>query len=200
MWYTDPFPAARSRRRSLEVFPRPWIGGEGGFCLNVNRIVRILVPILVLLTVMFFFAQSKTGMFHMGDGPERYQLFAASCGLHQQQQRAGWKFRQGHVSRALHEGQPGAFSCYLGTDNPPERQDTDEPAAFRHGVKDFGYTKPPISDSMTGLLVSVLLPLVVIFFFWMFFLRQAQSGRQPGPVVWTLARQAAQRQCPQSDV
>ena len=33
-----------------------------------------------------------------------------------------------------------------------------------------------ISDNVTAMVVSVLLPLVVIFFFWMFFLRQAQSG------------------------
>jgi cell division protease FtsH len=68
-----------------------------------------------------------------------------------------------------------AFSVYLGPDNPQNREFLNELLAD-HGVKNFGYTQPMISDNVTAMLLSVVLPLGVIFVFWMFFLRQAQSG------------------------
>jgi ATP-dependent Zn protease len=76
---------------------------------------------------------------------------------------------QGHFSRA-----GGSFSVDLLPDNPFDKANL----IALMNVKGVSYKvqKPFISDSVGAMLVSIVLPLGVIFFFWMFFLRQAQSG------------------------
>ncbi len=143
--------------------------------MNANRIVRILVPILVLITMVYFFAESNQKMLHMGETQKdlTYSQFLTEIGNDNVNDGSFDKDTfQGHLTK---NGGVTPFSVYLGPDNPQQREYLNEQLAS-HGAKNFGYTKPLISDSVAGLVVSVLLPLVVIFFFWMFFLRQAQSG------------------------
>ena len=142
--------------------------------MNKNSIVRILVPLLVLITMVAFFAQSnsKSGFLHVGEVQQDVTYSRLIDELNRSNVLDGSFDKdtfQGHFTKGNQ-----AFSCYLGTDNPQQRQDLTN-QLISHGVH-VSFTRPPISDSMMGMVVSILLPLVVIFFFWMFFLRQAQSG------------------------
>ena len=141
--------------------------------MNVNRIVaRILVPVLLLLAVAYFFVSSNTRMFH-GESQKALNYSQFVDNINQSNVLDGSFDKdtfQGHLTK---NRQP--FTAYLGPDNPQQREYLNE-RLIATGVKDFGYTQPPIPDGVMAMVVSVLLPLVVIFFFWMFFLRQAQSG------------------------
>ena len=141
--------------------------------MNTNRIARILVPIVLLVTMVYFFANNNSKLLHVGETQQdiTYSKLIEAINVNNVLDGSFDKDTfQGHFTKGNQ-----AFSCYLGTENPQQRQDLTT-QLISHGVKNVAFTRPPISDSMTGLIVSVLLPLVVIFFFWMFFLRQAQSG------------------------
>ena len=142
--------------------------------MNANRIVRILVPVLVLLTMAWFFAAGNSRLFKGEAQTElTYSQFLDAINNNNVMEGSFDKDTfQGHLTE---KGGGKAFSVYLGPDNSFQRQALSDQLAS-HGVKKFGYIKPPISDNVTAMVVSVVLPLVVIFFFWMFFLRQAQSG------------------------
>jgi len=143
--------------------------------LNVNRIVaRILVPVLLLLALAYFFTSSNKGMFR-GESQKELSISQFRTAINNSNVLDGNFDKdtfQGHLTQ---NGGRTAFTVYLGPDNPFQRQELEDKLAS-NGVKDFGYTKPMISDNITAMVVSVVLPLGVIFVFWMFFLRQAQSG------------------------
>jgi len=142
--------------------------------LNVKPIVaRFLVAILVLFAVAYVYAASNK-IFH-GDSPTEltYSEFLTDISNNNVVDGSFDKDTfQGHLTR---NGGRTPFTVYLGPDNSPQREYLNEQLAS-HGVKKFGYTRPPISDNVMAMLLSVVLPLGVIFVFWMFFLRQAQSG------------------------
>ena len=141
--------------------------------MNVNRtLARILVPVLLLLGVAWFYASTNSKMFK-GEGQQELDYSALLNNIATNNVNDGSFDKdtfQGHL--ALHN-QP--FTAYLGPDNSQQREYLNE-QLVAHGVKKFGYTRPPISDNVMAMLLSVVLPLGVIFVFWMFFLRQAQSG------------------------
>ncbi len=143
--------------------------------MNVNRIVaRILVPVLLLLALAYFFTSSNKGMFR-GESQKELSISQFRTAINNSNVLDGNFDKdtfQGHLTQ---NGGRTAFTVYLGPDNPFQRQELEDKLAS-NGVKDFGYTKPMISDNITAMVVSVVLPLGVIFVFWMFFLRQAQSG------------------------
>ena len=146
--------------------------------MNVNRtLARIMVPILLLLGLAYFYAANNKGMFK-GDNEKtlNYSQFLEAIN--------GNNVVDGSFDKDTFEGHLTArnqlFTVYLGPDNPQQREYLNEQLA-EHGVKNFGYTKPVISDNVTAMVVSVVLPLGVIFVFWMFFLRQAQRSGVPGP-------------------
>ena len=141
--------------------------------MNVNRIARVLVPIVLLLGVAWFVASNTNSRMFRGDTQKELsysQFLQAIDGNNVLDGDFDKDTFQGHLTA---KNQP--FSVYLGSENPFQRQALSDQLAS-HGVKSFGYTKPVISDNVTAMFVSIVLPLVVIFFFWMFFLRQAQSG------------------------
>ncbi len=142
--------------------------------MNVNRTVaRILVPVLLLLAVTYFyFANSK--MFQRDSPTElTYSQFVTNITNNNVVDGSFDKDTfEGHLTQ---NGGRTPFTVYLGPDNSPQREHLNE-LLTEHGVTKFGYTKPPISDNVMAMLLSVVLPLGVIFVFWMFFLRQAQSG------------------------
>ena len=140
--------------------------------MNVNRIVRVLVPVVVLLVMAYFFASSNPKMFK-GESQKQlpYSEFLADI---DSDNVSDGSFDKDTFDGHLTKGNQ-AFTVYLGPDNSQQRQYLSEQLAS-HGVKRFDYTRPLISDSVGAMVVSVVLPLVAIFFFWMFFLRQAQSG------------------------
>ena len=141
--------------------------------MNVNRtLARILVPVLLLLGVAWFYASTNSKMFK-GESQTELDYSALLSNVAANNVNDGSFDKdtfQGHLT--LHN-QP--FTAYLGPDNSQQREYLNE-QLVAHGVKKFGYTRPPISDNVMAMLLSVVLPLGVIFVFWMFFLRQAQSG------------------------
>jgi len=143
--------------------------------LNANRtFARVLVPVLLLFGLVYFFISNNKGMFR-GDNQQslNYAQFLDAINNNNVVDGSFDKDTfQGHLTR---NGGRTPFTVYLGPDNPQNREYLNEQLAA-HGVRNFGYTKPPISDSVMAMAVSILLPLGVIFVFWMFFLRQAQSG------------------------
>ncbi len=143
--------------------------------MNVNRTVpRVLLPILLLLGLAYFFATNNSKMFR-GDSQKELNIsqFMTAIGSNNVLDGNFDKDTfQGHLTQ---NGGRTAFSVYLGPENPFQRQALSD-QLISHGVKNFGYTRPPISDNVMAMLLSVVLPLGVIFVFWMFFLRQAQSG------------------------
>ena len=141
--------------------------------MNVNRtLARILVPVLLLLGVAWFYASTNSKMFK-GEGQQELDYSALLNNIATNNVNDGSFDKdtfQGHLAL---RNQP--FTAYLGPDNSQQREYLNE-QLVAHGVKKFGYTRPPISDNVMAMLLSVVLPLGVIFVFWMFFLRQAQSG------------------------
>ena len=143
--------------------------------MNVNRTVaRVLVPILLLLAVAYFFVANNKMMFRGETQKElKYSQFLDYINNDNINDGTFDKDTfQGHLTKS---GGGTPFVVYLGPENPQQREYLNEQLAA-HGVKSFGYTQPPISDNVMAMLLSVVLPLGVIFVFWMFFLRQAQSG------------------------
>ena len=143
--------------------------------MNVNRIARVLVPVALLLLAAWFIASNTNSRLFRGDNQKELKISQFMQAIDNNNVLDGDFDKdtfQGHLTE---KGGTIPFSVYLGSENSEERQDLTN-RLYSHGVKTFGYIKPPISDNVTAMIVSVVLPLVVIFFFWMFFLRQAQSG------------------------
>ncbi len=142
--------------------------------MNVKPIVaRILVVLFVLSAVLYLYAASNK--IFRGDSPTEltYSEFLTDISSNNIIDGSFDKDTfQGHLTQ---NGGRTPFTVYLGPDNFAQREYLNEQLAS-HGVKKFGYTRPPISDNVMAMLLSVVLPLGVIFVFWMFFLRQAQSG------------------------
>ena len=140
--------------------------------MNRNNIVRVIVPIVVLLTVVYFFASSNSKMLRMGETQKEFTYSQFLDNISSNNVSDGNFDKdtfQGHLSKG-----GGAFSVYLPPDNPQQRQ---ELADLLHAQKvPFNFNKPPISDTVMTLAATVIAPLVLIFVFYMFFLRQAQSG------------------------
>jgi len=145
--------------------------------LNANRIVRILVPILVLFAMAYFIAKSSNPkMFPIGDTQQDITYSELLQDIDNNKILDGNFDKdsfQGHFTKGN-----GAFSVYLGSDSALSRQDLINRLAAHSnsGVHKFSITKPPISEAMSAILSMIVLPVGVLFFFWMFFLRQAQSG------------------------
>ncbi len=141
--------------------------------MNVNRIARVLVPVLLFLGVAYFVTSNMNSPLFRGTPQKDIGYGQLIAELNNNNVTDGSFDKdtfQGHFTKGGEE-----FNVYLGSENPVQRQElTDQ--LISHGVKNVSFVKPPISDNVTAMIVSVVLPLVVIFFFWMFFLRQAQSG------------------------
>ena len=141
--------------------------------MRTNRVTRSIVAVLLLLGVAYFFSRSNTSL--SGEPPRRlaYSEFVqaidgnnVSSGIFDKHYFRG-RFTQGGE----------AFTVYL----PPE--ETQEYTLLveklqAHRVR-YEFQEPVISDNITAMVVSVVLPLGVIFVFWMFFLRQAQRNGAP---------------------
>lgn len=139
--------------------------------MNARRIVRIMVPLLVLASMAFFFNRSGRYNYHGGSVRQiSYSAFLQAIDDNNVQD--GTFDRQnfrGHFTRG-----GAAFTVSL----PPESSQEYTLLIARlqtHGVR-FGFQKPMLSDKPAAMVISVILPLIVIFFFWMFFLRQAQRN------------------------
>ncbi len=180
MWYTDPFSKSAiprdlgesSRVETIAVFSNGVSGGEGGFCLNKNNIVRVILPLVVLVTLIFFFTQGNSKMLRLGETQQEYKYSQFVAEVENKDVSDGSFDKdtfQGHTTKGNIP-----FTVYLGTDNPQQRQALYD-LCQANGVK-YTIDRPLISDNVMALVATVVAPLVLIFVFYMFFLRQAQNG------------------------
>jgi len=140
--------------------------------LNANRnVARVLVPVLLVIAFAYFVVSSNK-MFK-GDNQKVLVYSELLTAIDNNNVLDGDFDKDTFSGHLTTHNQP--FTTYLGPDNPQAREYLNEQLAS-HGVRKFGYTKPMISDGVMATVISVVLPLGVIFVFWMFFLRQAQSG------------------------
>lgn len=141
--------------------------------MNVNRTVaRVLLPILLLLGLAYFFATNNSKMFR-GDSQKELNISQFMTAIGNNNVLDGNFDKdtfQGHLTQ---NGGRTAFSVYLGPENPFQRQALSD-QLISHGVKNFGYTRPPISDNVMAMLLSVVLPLGVIFVFCLFITQKSR--------------------------
>ena len=154
--------------------------------MNKTNIVRVILPIVVLLTLIFAFTQGNSKMLRFGETQTefKYSQFVAEV---EAKDVANGSFDKDTFQGHTNKGQ--AFTVYLGTDNPQQRQalyDLCQANAVKYTID-----RPLISDNLMALVATVVAPLVLIFVFYMFFLRQAQNG---GNQALSFGRSKAKRQ------
>jgi cell division protease FtsH len=122
--------------------------------------------------MIYFFPHNKGASWFSGDGTKviKYSQFINDIEAN--------KIASGYFEKDSFQGAylaPGPnFIVNLPTDNGFSQSKLED-RLIAHKVV-FDNKKPFFSDSALMTMFSVLLPLALIFFFWMFFLRQAQSG------------------------
>ncbi len=155
--------------------------------MNRNNIVRVIVPLVVLLGMILLFTQGNSKMFRLGEPQQEFKYSAFVEAI------KGNNVLDGNFDKDTFQGHTTsgnkAFTVYLSADNPQQRQ-----ALYQllsdHNVK-YNINKPAISDTVMTLAATILAPLVLIFVFYMFFLRQAQNG---GNQAMSFGRSKAKRQ------
>jgi len=140
--------------------------------LNANKLIRALVLAAVFGFGLYIFAKGGSSLFQRDTTKtiktgELFQMVDNS-------QVASGTFLKGDEFQGIKTQGGGTFVANVPAEDSPDR------AALytemrKHGVS-YDLAHPWLSDSTLGMIISFLLPLGVIFFFWMFFLRQAQSG------------------------
>ena len=140
--------------------------------MNANKLIRALVLAAVFGFGLYIFAKGGSSLFQRDTTKtiktgELFQMVDNS-------QVASGTFLKGDEFQGIKTQGGGTFVANVPAEDSPDR------AALytemrKHGVS-YDLAHPWLSDSTLGMIISFLLPLGVIFFFWMFFLRQAQSG------------------------
>jgi len=135
--------------------------------MNIQRLIRILVPIAVLAGIAWYatFGQAGYGMKvipytdfiqAVSDGHVEYGSFQKDVFI-------------GHLKSG------DDFKVVLPADNGYQRMEVER--ALREAHVRYEFRKPLLSDSFSAMLISVLLPIGVIFFFWMFVTSQANKNQ-----------------------
>jgi cell division protease FtsH len=138
--------------------------------LNTHKALRFLVP-LAMLAIIALYVHNSRGSMWAGDVKTiKYSQFLDD--IKNGQIQSGSFDKDQFNGTLLRAG--GAFTVNLDPDNPIERSYLDR--ALSAANVNFFITKPFIPDAFMAMIISVLLPLAVIAFFWMFVMRQAQSG------------------------
>ncbi|MGO8671012.1 MAG: hypothetical protein ACLQVD_06585 [Capsulimonadaceae bacterium] len=141
--------------------------------MNTRSILKVLVIVLVLVCSVSLFGKTHTV------STERVIPYSEFLSFVSQNQVASGSFgrpsKDFFEGRLLYGGIP--FQVYLGPDHGASDAYL-ERLLYAHNVK-FDMTQPLISDAVSALLLTVLMPIVAIFLFWMFVLRQTLRGRFP---------------------
>jgi len=139
--------------------------------LNTNRLLRILVPLIVLIGLAYLVNRNRTG-FLGGDAAQQIKYSAFIDAIDRHDVGKGYFDKDAFVGTYLHNG--GQFVVTLSPENAVSMAQLEKRLIENH--VQFEYKRPFMSESLTAVIVSVLLPLGVMFLLWMFFVRQAQSG------------------------
>ena len=146
----------------------------------MNRYVRPLLVLAVVFLVLYLIRTTFSGQFPLGQGPQQigYSLFLEKV--------KNKEVAKGTFQKDTFEGEYGGPNAGEAagkkfTVNLPDAQQARAELTGPNGLLVqngviFDIAKQPISEYVLGLLLSLLLPLGLLVVFWMFFLRQAQSG------------------------
>jgi len=143
--------------------------------VRTSRIGRMSVAVFLLLGLAYFFSRPHTSL---SGGPTRRLAYSEFVDAIDSNNVSSGIFDK-HSFRGRFTQGGGAFTVYL----PPEESQEYTLLVEKlqaHNVR-YGFQEPVISDNLIAMVVSVVLPLGVIFVFWMFFLRQAQRNGFPRP-------------------
>ena len=150
--------------------------------MNRNNIVRVILPIVILLTLVYWFASSNSKMLRMGETQKEYtysQFLDAINGDNVSDGNFDKDTFQGHLTKG-----GGAFSVYLPPDSPQQRQELADDL-HAHGVK-FNFNRPLDLRQHHGsgrhrrCAPSADLCLLYVLS------APGAERRKPGDVVWTL--------------
>jgi len=155
--------------------------------LNRNNIVRVILPLVVLVTLIFFFTQGNSKMLRLGDAPKEFSYSQFVDNIQADNVSEGSFDKETFQGHTTKDNVP--FTVYLSSDNPQTRQYLYEQLTAHHAK--YTIDKPAISDVMLTLAAGIVGPLLLLFVFYMFFLRQAQSG---GNQALSFGRSKAKRQ------
>jgi cell division protease FtsH len=140
--------------------------------LNNNKsLQRVLFLIATLVVIAIFYAKGGSSLMNNRTKTVPYSLFV--------RQIQNGEVQEGYFEKDTFVGKyfktpNDTFIVNLPADNPPELNDLNK--ILRQQQVKFEYKRPIFSEAMMGMLVSVAIPVIALFFIWMFFLRQAQSG------------------------
>ena len=142
--------------------------------LNVNKLIRALVLAAVFGIGLYIVAKGGSGLFHNDNVKTiKYSEFVADVSGTGDNQIARGTFIKDTFEGTFDKG-GGNFTVNVPLEDSQERSALYQKMDSAKINYELG--RPFLSDSTLGMIVSFLLPLGVIIFFWMFFLRQAQSG------------------------
>lgn len=137
--------------------------------MNTNRIYRVAISLAVLIGLAAIV--SFSGILKDHSGTQHWETWQFVKNLDAGNINYG-SFEGDKFAGTTHHGEN--FDTNIFSDNPNWMAQI-YLSMDRQNVH-YDKIKPVMSDEFKAMLVSVILPLGVIFFFWMFFLRQAQSG------------------------
>ena len=140
--------------------------------MNRNNIVRVLLPIVLLLTLVAVFTSGNKSLLRLGDTPKDYTYSQFLDMVNNDTVQDGYFDKdtfQGHLFK-----QHQAFVVYLGTDNPQRQQ---ELANLLHAHRaNVSISRPPLSDNILAVAATFVPVLILGVIFYVFFIRQAQNG------------------------
>ncbi len=139
-----------------------------------SKTFRWFITIAMIALVVVALQQQRIRGFGESDKPVKYTDFLRMIETNQ--------IKDGEIHKDLFKGtylkRPAAATTDEITVQLPDSSEAKAQLINllkEHGVS-AGINKPLLSDWMQGLLFSVMLPLIFIAVFWIFFIRQAQSG------------------------
>jgi cell division protease FtsH len=142
--------------------------------LNVKQLVRVLVIIAVLGLALYIFTKGGSNLFR-GDTTQVIKTSELFQYVDSGYVNSGTFDKSDQFTGTMTKnGQKTTFTANVPPEDSPERARLQEDMTEHMVVWDLSH--PFLDQNTIGMIVSLLLPLGVIFFFWMFFLRQAQSG------------------------
>ena len=140
--------------------------------MNVNKLIRALVLVAVFGVGLWIATKGGSSLFR-GDTTQNVKTGDFYAMVDSGDVLKGTFVKNDEFDGIKTKG-GGPFVANVPPEDSQDRAVLYQKLRTAHVQYDLSH--PFLTDSTIGMFVSFLLPLGVIFFFWMFFLRQAQSG------------------------
>ena len=142
--------------------------------VNVNKWMKALVMVAVFGIGMYIFTKGGSSLLRPDNVRTiSYSEFVADISGTGDNQISGGNFVKDDFEGTFDKG-GGKFTVNLPPEESQERSDLYKRMDTAH-IK-YDLQRPLFSDSTIGMIISFVVPLGLFVFFWVFFLRQAQSG------------------------